>query len=368
MNKLNLVSNIDTICILVDTENYEISSKKVLDFLEVEKEKAKQMLTLDITHKHYIEIGDFKFELLTSGTKGYSYILQNSAYKLYIAKYKSKLKSFTPIQVRISSEHLWSYGISNMWEIIYNWIVENFGNICTEKVCRLDLCTHVSGIDFVNNYENCYKGDFRKSQVFRTNNSINAITFGSRQNKNIYCRIYNKTLEIQEKRHKIWFFDIWKNNNLDISNVWNIEFELKSKLLKRFNIETVQDVILHIKDLWEFCTKNWIEKVDRTNTRIERCKTNEEWQQIQNAFSYLSNTGLIEREKQISMDADILIPNIAGFLTSYSARKNVLDINQAFDKVKKDIFRYFRNKNTSFDLEVKIKNMRLKDSEVKSNE
>jgi len=368
MKECKLVSNIDTICVLVDIENYEISAKNVLNLLDIEKEKAKQMLTLDATHKHYIEIGEFKFELLTSGTKGYSCILQNSAYKIYIAKYKAKLKSFAPIQIRISSEHLWSYGIGNMWEIIYNWVVENFGNICKEKVCRLDLCTHVSSMDFTTNYEKCYKGDYRKSQVFKTNNTINAITFGSRQNKNIYCRIYNKTLEIKEKRHKIWFFDIWENNNLDITNVWNVEFEVKSKLLKRFNIETVQDVITHIKDLWEFCTKDWLVKVDNTNTRIERCKVNEQWKQIQNAFFYLSSVGLIERKKQINLDADILIPNIAGFITSYSARKNIVNINESFDKVKKDISRYFKNKNTTFELEVKIKNIRLNDCEVKKND
>ena len=287
MDNLKLVSNIDTICVLLDIENYEENSDKILKMLETEKEKARQMVVLNPTYNHYIKIGDIKFELLTSGTKGYSFILQNSAYKIYIAKYKSKVLNFTPIQIRISSEFLWAYGLDMTWSYIYDFITENFGSIFHEKVCRLDLCTHVSNVDFVTDCEKIYKGNFKKSQIFKSNNEISAITFGSRQNKNIYCRIYNKTLEIIEKKHKSWFFAIWNKYNLDIQNVWNVEFEIKSKLFKKFNIQTVKDVLEHTRDLWEFCTKEWLVKVNRTNSRIERCKTNEQWLEIQNAFQYL---------------------------------------------------------------------------------
>lgn len=362
------VSNIDTIYVLLDIENYEIQSKDILNRLEKEKEEAKKILIYDTTHIHYVKIGDMTFELLTSGTKGYSYILQNSAYKLYIAKYKAKLEAFAPIQVRISSEFLWSYGINATWGYIYNLIAENFGNISKEKVCRVDLCTHVSNIDFITDCEKSYKGDFRKSQVFKTNNSINAITFGSRQNKNIYCRIYNKTLEIREKKHKNWFIDIWKSNGLGCENVWNVEFEIKAKLLNRFNIATVKDVTEHIRDLWEFCTKKWLVKIDRTNVRVERCKINKKWEELQNVFNFLPSVGLIEREKQIDIDANSLIPNIAGFIISYSARKNVFNINNAMEEVKKSVEKYLDNNNTTFFQKTMEKSTKLRECEVIENE
>lgn len=361
MNDKKFVSNIDTICILLDIENYEESGKSILDILEQEKEFTKCLLTEDANYKHYIELGSMTFELLPTGTKGYSYILQNSAYKIYIAKARSKIKNFAPIQIRISSEYLWSYGLDTSWGYIYNVIIENFGNVIKEKVCRLDLCTHVSSIDFITDYEKSYKGDFKKSQVFKTNNKINAITFGSRQNKNIYCRIYNKSLEIQEKKHKSWFIDIWQKHNLDIENVWNIEFEIKSKLLKRFNLETVKDVMKHLRDLWEFCTKEWLVKINRTNTRVERCNTNEQWLELQNTFNYLPYAGLIERDKQISTDADILIPSIAGFVTSYSARKNILDLDTALRKISFEMEFYFTKKKTDFFKEINKKNKQIRE-------
>lgn len=368
MENKKFISNIDTICVLLDIENYETQSIKILNILEKEKEEAKKALIYDPTHKHFVTIGDMTFELLTSGTKGYSFILQNTAYRIYISKYKSHLKSFAPIQVRISSEYLWSYGLDTTWSYIYNLIAENFGNIFNEKVCRLDICTHVSGIDFITDYETTYKGAFKKSQIYKTNREISAITFGSRQNKNIYCRIYNKTLEIYEKKHKNWFIDIWKTRGLNPQNVWNVEFEIKSKLFKKFNIETVKDVMQHSRDLWEFCTKDWLIKVDRNHTRIERCKTNTDWIKLQNSFDYLPYLGLVEREKQIETDANILIPNIVGFITSYSARKNILDIDITLDKIKLEMTKYLEKKNSSFLLEVNNKSLKLRDCEVLDNE
>ncbi len=359
MSDLKFISNIDTICILLDIENYEEIAQDTLELLEIEKEKTKKQLISNSLYKNYIKVGNMNFEILSVGTKGYSYILQNSAYKIYVSKYLPKLRAFAPIQIRISSEYLWSAGINETWSIIYNWVVENFGNVIREKVCRLDLCTHVSNIEFTTNFENTYKGQYKKCQIFRTNDKINAITFGSRQNKNIYCRIYNKTLEIQEKKHKNWFYDIWKNNNMSTDNVWNIEFEIKSEFLNKFNIITVNDVLLHIKDLWEFCTTKWLIKIDNTNTRKERCKTNSDWEKIQNAFFYLPNTGLIARNKQLNMDADILIPTIAGFIISYATKKQLKTLEETINKIGNEMIKYLDNKSTSFRYEINKKSLSL---------
>ena len=182
---MNYVSNIDTICILIDTENYEQFADSVLEYLSKEKELAKSIFTTDTNYKHLVTINNLSFHLSPNGTKGYSYILQNNGFQVHIAQFKSKLQYFSPIQVRISSEYLWAYGLSNSWEIIHNWIVKTFGNIIIEKVFRVDLCSHVSDIDLITNYNLNYKGDFKKRQVFYTGNQINSITFGSRKSKNM---------------------------------------------------------------------------------------------------------------------------------------------------------------------------------------
>ena len=365
---MNYIPNIDTIYVLVDIENYEENNRELLEYLLNEKEKAKLTAINNASYKHLVTINNMTFEILNTGTKGYAYILHNSGYQVNIAQYKSKLKAYTPLQIRISSQYLWAYGLSSAWSMIYNWIIETFGNIILEKVCRIDLCTHVSNIDLIKNYDISYKGDFKKRQTFYSGKNINAITFGSRQSKNIYCRIYNKSLEVQERKQKTWFYEVWKNNNMDIKNVWNIEFEIKSELLRTFSINTVNDILEHLQDLWLFCTNKWLVKIDRTNKRVERCNINSEWLELQNAYSNYKSKGMIKKHKQIEQDALILVPNIVGNITSYSARKGNIDINEAFLNLYKDTKRYLYNKETSFEKEVNNKRLILGDSEVIQNE
>jgi len=250
---MKYISNIDTIYVLIDIEDYENNNEELLRYLLEEKEKAKILTTNSSSYKHIITINNMNFEIVNAGTKGYAYILRNNGYQISIAQYKSKLDSYSPLQIRISSEYLWAFGLKDSWAIIYNWIVETFGNIIKEKVCRLDLCTHISDVDLITNNEICYKGNFKKRETFYTGSNINAITFGRRGSNKVFCRIYNKSLEVQEKKQKTWFFEIWKKQNMNIKNVWNIEFEMKSEILRIFNINTVTDVLQHLQDLWIFC-------------------------------------------------------------------------------------------------------------------
>jgi hypothetical protein len=365
---MNYVSNIDTICILIDVEDYENNCSNLLEYLELEREKAKLAVTSNASAKHLITLNEMAFQLLPNGSQGYSYILHNEGYEVKIAQFRSKLKALCPIQLRISSELLWSAGVTNSWDSIYNWFVETFGNITSESIFRLDLCTHTSGIDFITDNEISYKGHFKKTHNYYTNRNINALTFGSRKNKKIYCRIYNKSLEIQETNKKLWFRDIWESAGLDINNVWNLEFEIKSELLRRFNIYTINDIVTHIKDLWEYCTKKWLLKIDRTNTRVDRCDISSDWLYIQNAYSNYKSIGLIEREKQQQFEADALVPNIIGGITSYSARKGAICIDEAFNYLYEDAKRYLNSKNTDFTDSVVSKQILIGKAGVKKDE
>lgn len=365
---INYISNIDTICILVDIENYENNSKKILNFLDEEKEKAKLTAISSADYKHLLTINEVEFQILPFSTQGYAYILRNNSYEVKIARYRSKLKNFYPIQMRISSEALWSNGANSSWNSFCEWCEKTFGKIINNKVCRLDLCTHISGIDLVTNFDILYKGKFKKKNSTYTGNFINCITFGSRKSGIVYCRIYNKSLELQEQHHKYWFREIWKNNGLDIQNVWNVEFEIKSNLLRKFRISTFQDIMYYIRDLWEYCTKEWLIKVDRTNKRIERCNVSEEWIKIQNTYNSFISKGLIAPTQISEIEAEELIPNITGLVTSFSARKGEKNIEIVLKNLKENITDYLKKKNRTFENDVINKMALLPQSEVSKNE
>lgn len=362
---INKVVNIDTINILVDIENYEDSSKEVLKKLENEKQTAILRSSCNPEYKHIVYINDMTFHLFSVGRIGYAYILQNSDYQIYVAQYRSKQKNFSPIQLRISSECLWADGISNAWGKIYNWLVETFGNIIGDKVCRLDLCCHVDNVDFITNCSQIYKGKFKEYNFNYKNSAINQISFGSRKSNNIYCRIYNKSLEIREKKQKLWFYDIWSSNGMNIENVWNIEFELKSEFLRSANITTVFDVVSRLKDLWSYCTTVWLLKVDRTNKRIERCPINSSWVELQSSYDEFYSKGLITRSKQVSNDAKTLIPIIVGYISSYAAKRKRKSLDETFSIMSVDIKNYLKFKNSTFEKIVTEKKSLLFSDDIK---
>jgi hypothetical protein len=361
------ISNIDTIYILLDIEKYQESAYKILEYLKLEKEKAKLEFSKNAQNEYMLTINGILFRLLPNGAQGYAYILRNNGYEIKIAMYNQALPNFCPIQIRISSEYLWSKGLNDAWHFIYNWVIETFGNIKTEKVSRVDLCTHVSDIDLVSDCDFTYKGKFKKTNFYRNGNNKNALCFGSR-NSTLYCRIYNKSLEVRETKKKHWFYDIWQKHGLNIENVWNIEFEIKSEILRKYNIFTVSDIQENIKGLWLYCTTEYICKISRSNSRKERCSIDSDWQKIQNCFENFQYKPLIPREKQILEDAKVLIPSITGNLTSYCARNGIIDINAGIDKMRQDANKYLANKNTNFENEVALKMSKLNDCEVILNE
>ena len=138
--------------------------------------------------------------------------------------------------------------------------------------------------------------------------------------------------------------------------------------MREFKIKSVEDLEKSLKDIWQYCTKEWLVKVNRTNVRIERCQINEEWQEIQNAYNHFLSKGMVKREKQISMEADTLIPCIAGNATSYSARKNIISMCETFENLYKDVCQYFLIKNTTFENEAKKKIILLKEGRCDTDE
>ena len=343
----NSISNIDTLIFLVDIDNYQENCKSIIEFLKIEKEKAILNFKNKNISEYITSINKIEFALNHSGTKGYSFILQNDYYQICIAEYHSSIESFKPIKIRISSEALWSLGFLKSYEIIRNWIEDVFGEISKESVYRVDLCNH-SNLDFITNYKKIYKGKFKKNSLFYSRNDINSICFGSRKNNLIYCRIYNKTLEINETKNKQWFKEIWKKQNLNINNVWNLEFEIKSEFLRSKNISTVNQVFEHLQDLWRYCTEQWLVQVIPNKTRISRCSISKQWLEIQNAFNDFSSKGLINKDVVNENDSKILIPTISGYITSYSANLKISDIDKSFEKIKRACSIYYTSKNTTF--------------------
>lgn len=340
---------IDKLCATVDIKDYEVSTSDLILKLEQKKNEAKMVAANNASQKTLINIGTQTFEIYPIGTRGYAYILRNDGYEVKISQYRAKNKDFFPIFIDVSSEYLWNKGPKESWDIITKWLKDNFGEVVGNKINRIDLCCHTDEISLTEEDCKTFEGKFHEDTIFRHRRKVNAMCFGSRKNQKIYCRIYNKTLETEKQRKKLWFKNIWSSRGMDITKVWNIEFEIKREFFKEVKIDTVEDAFERIKSLWDYCTKTWLIKKNNDRSRIERSTISEKWNKLQEAFTDYESKEMIKREKQLEVNAMALLPGTIGNITSFAARAGITDIDKVVNIIKTNGHRMLLKKETSYE-------------------
>jgi hypothetical protein len=200
-----------------------------------------------------------------------------------------------------------------------------------------------------------FKGTYFSENIYRFRRKVTGMNFGSGARNRVYCRIYDKLLEVKQKGSKLWFFEIWKNAGANCQNVWNVEFQINREFLKDYQIETVEDAFVRLKSLWRYCTENWIVKVKLDRTRIERCTVDDIWTDIQKTFDSYEDKSLIKRETQLSMDAESIIPGTIGNITTFAARKGITDMNLVLAMLRQKGNDYLSYKETDFKKAVSLK-------------
>jgi hypothetical protein len=345
---------VDTLCISIDITNYgfkdldERLQIDILPYLAEQKEEAKIKYSENMNYKHLVEIGGQSFQLLQNGSKGYAYILHNDAYEVKLAQARSKSENIFPCFIKIKQEYLWSKGVQASWDIMKEWLTKNIGEIKTTKVSRIDICCHTDELQLKDTDIDTFEGRYRTDTIYRHKRQIATMCFGSRSTGTLLCRIYDKTLEVTQKKQKMWFFDVWHKKGLNLNNVWNIEFEINREFLKEIKLDSIEDVLGNLKSLWQYCTATWLQKKVLDATRIERCSLDPRWESIQKAFDSFEGKTLVTREQQQEASALALIPGTIGNITSFAARADITNIDRVFDMIKSQGAKYLHSMDKSY--------------------
>lgn len=355
-----MIANIDTFSFSIDITKYDVAVFPLLLLLDEAKESAKKAINNGSGEKIYKEIGNMTFEVYPNGTRNYAFLLHNDMYEIQLARYRSKNEYVYPVFVRIKSETLWSKGFMGAYAFIEDWIKINVGEIVTTKISRADLCCHTDGIRLKVEDIAKFKTRCREKNVHFSDKTLSSMNFGSRSTQRVYCRIYNKTLEIAKKKNKLWFNDVWEKNGLNTANVWNVEFELNRDFFVDYEIETVQDFIEQIKSIWNYLTTQWLSFMNLDSTRLDRCTVNEVWKRLCSAFNTFKGSRLVKRIKQLNRDADAMIPQILGCLSSFASKCGMNNYDGAVTALGMRGHSYLLDvKTTTFDKEIKRKRLLL---------
>lgn len=342
-----MIPNIDTLVIGFDVKNYDNAIENFVIELEKQKEKSRNYLYENTSDKAHVAFGNIDFEIMPNGARCYAYLLHNDLIELKLARGRSGNKSTLPIVIKYKSNLLWEKGL-NAYFYGYDLIYKVFGEIMETKISRVDMALHIDSLEFNLSDIDSFVGKFNKDSIHRCNRNIETLYFGSRKTQKVLCRIYNKSREILETRDKYWFFDIWSKNGLDVSNVWNLEFELHRDFLREIKVNTFEELIDNLKGMWEYLTHEWIRYIDKDSaTRKTRCKLQDFWKTVQHGYDSFDMDGHIQREVQRLRDSSKYVPSAVGYLTSLSALVNINDVDEAIDYLRFVMNGYLHKKKAS---------------------
>jgi hypothetical protein len=168
-------------------------------------------------------------------------------------------------QVRFSSEYLWSEAwAGDAISKVHDLLMSIFGESIVLQVSEVHLCADVAGFDLTSvDFEQHFVTRVRKNDAIYAPlvdgvaldcHRVSSLRFSSHGSP-ISCVIYNKVLEIEQKSHKTWFYDLWRAHGWDgESPVSRTEFRFKRDFFRNLTapINGAYDLLDHLKPLWDY--------------------------------------------------------------------------------------------------------------------
>jgi hypothetical protein len=287
--------------------------------------------------------------MFPNGAPSWRYVLRNDCLEL---KIMPRLKIPMVAKVTLQSAYLWEVGdIDLALEEVKALLVDLFGDALFLQAGQLDLCVDVIGLTFPTEWERVFvthaigKRPFAESQkdhAYYHGRTLETILF-SGHGCPVSCKLYNKTLEIEQQSKKVWMYDRWatsgkwsyehwkarkletakeQRSNLD---VWRVEFSIEREGFHEMGIESIEEAIRNIKRLWMYCTHEWLRMVQPGPTKNRtRWATHPAWKTLQRAFDAygdkeLDALGPLVRERKRQKNVEQGIAAIAGYATTLAA-------------------------------------------------
>ena len=346
------ILGVDTIEFGIDIDDYDKEFFNILNKLEELKSVSQEKLKEEI-----ININGINFSVKRKGQGFYAYKIECKDF--YICFMKHNMKNNSPVYVRFMSEFIWKYGFEECYSLFIKWFEEFKVEILGTRVSRLDICFDTEEITININDKDKFVTRARKvdvhyieeKQVINSEHYIgNTFTgFVIGRGSPLSCRIYNKSLEIKNKKE--WFVTIWEQYNYNSNNdVWRIEFQARRKVLRELKIDSYEDIKDRLLETWAYYTQKWLILKDKNNSNVSRCPISKKWILVQKGGNkYNSNPSI--RNVIKNGDVERLLNQCSGLLVSIAAIKNT-SMNDTYLEVARHIREKNSETNTSFEKEV----------------
>lgn len=235
------------------------------------KQLAQSRRREDLAQAQYIVKGHL-FEVKPGRQGLFPYVLEDGSYRISLSSGESRKLPFA--YCKISSDLL-AHKLPDIAE-------EELAAILDELAGQFELFPTVSRVDlFVDFQTTADIGAFHRDSWVTRAGGVDAY---SRQGHfsgwvigaggPISSRLYDKTLEIHQKRHKAYLLDLWRlagmNTNLP---VWRLEFQLRREVLEQLAVRSFAGLLRDQGGIWQYATQEWL----RLTTPLENDQNRGRW-------------------------------------------------------------------------------------------
>jgi hypothetical protein len=305
-------------------ENWDIK----LDDLKTQaqsEDEAKQALA-------QVSIGSHIFEVRDKGMPRFPYVLVDNCFFIKINRKQSKTLPMAHVQ--ISSEYLAAVGVDAA-ELDLRVVINTLGLVDgIASVSRADLF-----LDFV--YANNLAEINQPDWITRAN--LMAKYFDCRLEEpftgwvigmggNLHARLYEKVIEIVNKSHKTYLFELWQANGWQAGEkVWRMEFQTEKQTLKELGIISLSDLLSQQAALWHYLTHDWLRlSIPNPNdSKRDRWPNHTLWNAIAGVYDLPLDQPRLQRFRPARLPADerLFVHGLGG-LTSFMASRGIEDFGE----------------------------------------
>ena len=280
-----------------------------------------------------IELYDQQFVISYLTPQRYTYYLHNADIQITILDRFSKNRDYPEVHVKYLSPYLWTHGMINCNNKVDTFVNKMFW-VAGSKISRADLTVDIAG-PLPKTERNQFVTRLRKKQQFTTDNytenlNINRYAYGTRDSgyivglTDIKLRQYSKDDEILLSGKK-YFETIWETNGRENKEkVTRTEFQCNRDFLKKWKINTTDDLIGSMGSIWEYLTHKSVRIcIPKTDINRARWENTPIWDEIQNVkFKNYPGLNQIERNK---WNKDRAITMMRGYMMSLQAHGEDID-------------------------------------------
>ena len=307
---------------LADEWNIKLDDLKTIAQSEDEAEQALAQ----------VSIGAHIFEVRDKGMPRFPYVLADNC---FFIKINRKLSKTLPMaHVQISSEYLAAVGVEAA-ELDLRMVINTLGIVDGEaSVSRADFF-----LDFVS-ADNLAKIE-QPDWITRAN--LMAKYFDCRLDEpftgwvigmggNLHARLYEKVIEIVNKSHKTYLFELWQGNGWQVDEkVWRMEFQTEKQTFKELGIISLSDLLKQQAALWHYLTHDWLRlSIPNPNdAKRDRWPNHPLWNAIASVYALQLDQPYLKRFRPARLPADerLFVHGLGG-LTSFMASRGIEDFGE----------------------------------------